>query len=125
MYDDDSDEEGKVSQTSSAPASVVCHLCFAWSLSTCSLCCPTLCFHTSVCMLRLSKSWFYLDAFLPNTQGLSLLEASDVSRLYFKDASGSLLRELRSTSSTRSLKIPRKWWCLDDIGREIWEWEES
>ena len=83
MYDDDSDDEGKVSQTSSALVSDVCHVCFAWSLCTCSLCCPTLCCYISVCMLRLTKSWFYLDLYIPNTQGLSPLEASDVSRLYF------------------------------------------
>ena len=34
-------------------------------------------------------------------------------------------REPRSTLSTRSLKIPRKWWCLDDVGRDIWVWDET
>ena len=65
----------------------------------------------------------YVDVYLPKTQGLSPLEASDVSRMYFKMSQCPGAREPRSTLSTRSLKIPRKWWCLDDVGRDIWVWD--
>ena len=44
-------------------------------------------FDFRVCMLWLTKSWLYVDVYLPKTQGLSPLEASDVSRMYFEHES--------------------------------------
>ena len=55
-----------------------------------------------------------------------------IGMVFAVDRAGRLSEGLQVAVSRCSLyvvlgnsEIPRKWWCLDDVGRDIWVWGES
>ena len=126
MYDD-ADDGGMVARFSYALVSDVCHACFAQLVCTCILCVPR-------CSIPWAVAPLFVCAGSPIFCFFSMYQSQrEYPRSRPRMFQGCILkmsqlpvaREPRSTSSTRSLKIPRKWWWLDDVGRDIWVWDVS
>ena len=124
MYDD-ADDDCMVAHFLYALVSDVCHACFAQLLCTCMLCGPRCRIPCTVAPVFVCAGYFLVYLYLPIHREYLRSRPRMFQGCILKMSQLPVARESRSTSSTRSLKIPRKWWCLDDVGRDIWVWDET